>query len=412
MPTWQPGGLLAHPLTEHGVLPVAPALIGLLAGAAVAILTIVWPSGRVTAPPHQESADRDRTARRSTHIDSWEAALSRPQMVARASAVGLLLLAVVAGRLGSERELENLAPALVVGVGWPALIALSLVLGPAWRWLDPWDAVARVLDRGGSGGAAEDARLAAIPALAWTWYLGVYPSALAPRSVGFALGAYSIVTVGGCLAFGRAGWLSRAEVFGLFFGWVARLPRGLLRGWSPPRGTALLLGALAGGLLFGELRRTEVWGELNVVPGALAWATGALVGCAAAAGLILTSLERGARNTGGGGEVLAAAVPAVAAIGLAVAMARSRLFTSMQILPFVLADPFGRGWDLWTEPSVEMPLSPSRLAILQIVILLAGHLAGAWVLARRRPPSRTPAAVALAVLMAAATTTLTLASGL
>lgn len=39
-----------------------------------------------------------------------------------------------------------------------------------------------------------------------------------------------------------------------------------------------------------------------------------------------------------------AVVPAVAAIIVAVAMDRNRLSTSVQLLPQLFGDPFGRGW--------------------------------------------------------------------
>jgi hypothetical protein len=61
---------------------------------------------------------------------------------------------------------------------------------------------------------------------------------------------------------------------------------------------------------------------------------------------------------------------------------------------------------------VEAPLTPARLAIVQFAVLLAGHVAGAVVLAQRPSGSRVPATVALALLMAVATGTIVLAPGL
>jgi hypothetical protein len=391
-------------LTEQGVLPIAPSLAAALAACGAAGLALFWPVRRPLAAPPRDLA-----------VDSWEGSLTAGQVTTRALAVVLVGLAVLAGRLGSDQQLENVAPALIVGAGWPGLLVLSATLGPVWRWVDPWDGVARaVTGREEDRGVGGDVSLAVVPALAWTWYLGVYPDTLSPRSVGLALGVYVIVTVGASLAVGRVRWLSRAEVFGIFFGWVARLPRGLLREWDPPRGAALLLGTLAGGLLFGEIRRTELWGSLNVVPGALAWGTLALIGSAGLGATVLHSLEGWASRRRASGSVAAATVAAVASIGVALAMARSRLFTSLHLLPTVLVDPFGFGWDLFGSAArgVEAPLTPARLALVQLVVLLAGHAAGAAVLAQRRPGSRVPATVALALLMGVATATVVLAPGL
>jgi hypothetical protein len=399
-----PGELLAHPLTQEGALRVSPLVAAVAAGILAGALALLWPArGKPSA------------SRPGLLVDSWEGTLTTGQVAIRSLSVALVVLAVAAGRLGSQRELENLVPALVVGVAWPGLLVLSATLGPVWRWLDPWDGVARAVageaeDRPGR----EDVRLAVVVALAWAWYLGAYPEALSPRAVGLALGVYTFVTVAGCLAFGRSRWLSRVEVFGVLFGWLARLPRGLLPSWSPPAGASLLLGALAGGLVFGEIRRTELWGELNVVPGALLWSTMALVASAAVGGLVISALGRWASREGAAGSVAAAAVPAVASIAVALSLARSRLFTSIQILPSVLADPFGLGWDPFgMQPqTLEAPLAPVPLAVVQLAVLLAGHVAGAVVLARHRPRTRAPGVLALAFLMGSATMTLVHAPGL
>ena len=97
-----------------------------------------------------------------------------------------------------------------------------------------------------------------------------------------------------------------------------------------------------------------------------------------------------------------AAVPAVAGIVLAVAMDRNRLFTSVQLLPELLGDPFGRGWDLLGTAGSGLdptPLGVRGLLAAQLAVLLAGHVAGAVVIARRTAPrARLPAAVGLAIL--------------
>ena len=58
------------------------------------------------------------------------------------------------------------------------------------------------------------------------------------------------------------------------------------------------------------------------------------------------------------------------------------------------------------------PLTRARLAVVQLVVLLAGHVAGAVVLAQRPSGSRVPATVALALLMGMATGIIVLAPGL
>ena len=404
-----PAGVLAHPLTETGGLPVSPVFVATLAIVASVGLAMYWPARSVAAEGKGLRA-----------IDSWEGELSTGQVASRVLAFALLVLAVVAGRLGDEHELRNIAPALIVGAAWPGLILLSATLGPVWRWLDPWDSAARALGGGGEAeGAGDESDRASpgvlpavVPATLWVWYLGVYATPLHPRSVGLALAVYALGTVGACLALGRVRWLSRVEVFGLFFGWLARLPRGRLGSWSPPRGTEVVLGVLAGGLLFGAIRKTDLWGGLNAVPGATLWATlGVLGTCLLFAG-VLWGLARAASEAAPG-SVARAAIPLVGAIAVAIGMARSRLFTSITLLPSLASDPFGLGWDLFgtAETLPDPPLLETRLALVQLAVLVAGLLAGTFLLARLQPRARTWGAVALTVLMAGGTLAVMLAPG-
>ncbi|MGH2572419.1 MAG: hypothetical protein ACRDGU_02875 [Actinomycetota bacterium] len=406
--------MLGHALVEHIPASPAGALLGLFL---VAVIADRWPSPSAS----RQGPGAAREVPPGLALDSWAGRLSPAQMATRALAVGIAGLAVVAGRVGSEDQLRNIAPALVVGAGWPLLILGSLALGPVWRWLDPWDGVGRALGLREVAPqtlapSSEHVWPALAPALLWRWYLGAYADALSPRAVGGAMGVYSIVTVAGCLAFGRVAWLSRAEVFGLLFGWAARLRRGRLVSWTPPAGAEAVLGALAGGLLFGVVRRSSLWGTLNVVPLSTLYATaGVVVACALGAGTVV-ALERWARRLGAAGSVAAAVVPAVAAVIIGVAMARNRLLTSVQLLPVLASDPFGAGWDLFgtAEWAIQPdPIGDGGRALVQALALVAGHGLGAVVLGRRvRREVRLPAALALSALLASSALALALALAL
>jgi hypothetical protein len=336
---------LAHPLREHAGPVFSPLAASALAVVVVASVAYSWPQGKPAAEPPDPR-----------RIFSWAGPLHGPQVATRAVAAALLLLAIVAGRFGSEAELENIAPALVIGAAWPLLLLGSALIGPVWRWLDPWDALVRPVERSQSPVSGQ-VWWAVLPAALWVWYLIILPRPLAPRNVGLALAIYTVVTVAGCLAAGRAAWLSRAEVFGLLFGLVSMLPRRLLPRWRPPGGAEVVLGVLAGGLVFGVVRLSELWGGLNVVPNATLYAT----------------------------------------IGLV----RNRLFTSVQLLPGLLLDPLGGGGGPAVVGLNHDPLGHTGLAVAQLAVLMAGHLAGAIVMARRTPPeARGPGMVSLAVLVA------------
>jgi hypothetical protein len=384
---------LAHPLTAPYNLPVSPLVAASAAAALVLLVALSWPQGK------GGSASGTELAR---HVASWAGPLTASQLVTRLLAVILLVLAVAAGRLGADDELENLAPALVIGAAWPLLMLASVVLGPVWRWADPWDGVARALSRGQAEDGSAHVWPAVVIAVPWVWYLSAYGDPLGPRSVGAILALYTLLTLAACLAIGRTRWLAAAEPLGIVLSWLALLPRRRLSGWQPPQGAEALLGVLAGGVLFGAARRSELWGGLNTVDrAALVAALGLLASCAGGAAL-LTWLATRAGRTGAGPSVARAAVPALAGIVVAVAMDRNRLFTSVQLLPGLLGDPFGRGWDLLGRAGAGLdpaPLGTRGLLAAQLAVVLAGHLAGTIVLARGvRRRAREPAAVGLALL--------------
>lgn len=385
-----PGPALAHALTQPYGLPVSP-LVAAAAGAALVVaVALAWPErGGRPAPP----AD--------ARLASWAGSLSRAQVVTRAVAVVMLALAIAAGRAGADDELENLAPALVVGAAWPLLVAASIVVGPVWRWADPWDAAARVFGRGQRDEPPPHVWPAVVVALPWVWYLSAYRAPLDPRSVGAVLAVYTLVTLAGCLAIGRVRWLASAEPLGLVLSWAALLPRGRLADWHPARGAEALLGVLAGGVLFGAVRRSELWGDLNTVSHATLVATlGLVASCAVVAGLLAGSaaLTRPRARA----AVARGAVAALAGIVVAVAMERNRLFTSIQLLPGLLGDPFGRGWDLFGRAGAGLdpaPLGTRGLLAAQLSVVLAAHLVGAAVAAHRlRRRDREPAAAGLGLL--------------
>jgi hypothetical protein len=378
---------LAHPLTEPGGLAIPPLAAAVLAILLLASVARYWPG---PGKGHKAVQEPDSSF-------SWWGRLGALDVAGRVVGVAIVALSVVAGRLGSESQLENVAPALVVGAGWPLLLLASAIVGPLWRWLDPWDGLARPVAAPGEPGG--DVRWAVAPALAWVWYLGAFPDALDPRAVGIALGAYTILTAAGCLAMGRRTWLSRAEPFGLLFGWLAMLPRRLLSRWSPPRGAEVVLGVLAGGLVFGAIRLSTLWGELNAAAGALFYATSGLVAAAAGFGALLWAASRRAERIGAPGSVAASAVPAIGGLAVSLALSRNRFFTSIQLLPGLLADPFGSSEEALTlNPS---PLGETGLIVLQVLVLLLGCLAGAILVARRTEPSRRAPGMAAVAAVAA-----------
>lgn len=363
-PEW---AISAHPQSSDPHVEVPVLLVVLAATFVVVTLATVVPARERSTSPGPAGTS------------SWLGSLTPARWAVRALSVLTLVLIVVAGRIGVEDELENVAAALTIGAGWPLLVAGSLVLGTLWRWVDPWDTLARVLTRSERSDPAPHVWPAVVLAAPWLWFIGVYSAPLDPRAIGAALAVYSVVTVAGCLALGRVRWLSSAEPLGLLLSWVGLLPRRRLTAWEPPRGAAALLGAVIGGLLFGVVRRTEVWSGVAVRPDALLWATAALIGACGVGAAIGTVASR-IGPTAHRATVARALVPIAAGVMLAVALARNRLSTSVQMLPGLLGDPLGRGWDVLGSPTAGLdpaPLGSTGLVALQLAVAAAAHLLAA-----------------------------------
>jgi hypothetical protein len=98
-------------------------------------------------------------------------------------------------------------------------------------------------------------------------------------------------------------------------------------------------------------------------------------------------------------------VPAVAGIVVSVAIDRNRLSTSVQLLPELVGDPFGRGWDLLGRSAAAIdpaPLGTTGLVTAQLAILAAGYVVGALVGTRRlERVDRGPLALVFAILASA-----------
>ena len=390
---------VAHPVSGHPHLDVPIALIA--AGALLLVLAVgLLVPRRTTSAAVSEEARRD--------LASWDGELRTAQWVTRGLSLAVLVLGVVAARVGADTELGNLAPALLVGVGWPLVFLGAVLLPGFWRWLDPWDTLGRVLAPGDRSGPGDDVRPAIVLAAAVLWYLAVFPRTLDPRALGAAVLGYTVLTTAGCIVRGRRRWLSTAEPLGIVLTRLGSARPGHAVRETETTGTAALLGVVAGGTLFAVLRRTELWTEL-VGPERLLLVNtlGLVVCCAAGAGLAQLQVwgtramqPAGARFPAVPLVVLGLA-PAVAGTVVAVALARNRLTNSLQLLPGLAGDPFGQGWDVLGEPSAR-PLDAAALLALQLSVLVLAHLWGATLMARRTDRQvRLPAVLLLGQLAAA-----------
>lgn len=375
------------------VLPVAP--LAVTAGAvSVAVLTAYF--GPVLAAPRQASAASPAGTGRSR--------ARRMGLAGRAAAILLAGVVLVAGLTGSDSATRNVAPALLVALGWPLLILGRLLAGPLRSDVDASRSVAPARRDTTGPLSADSVHPAAVTAFFAVWYLVVQPDRLRPRVVvGFLL-AYAAFIAAGCILAGGRSWLERGEAVGLLLTWIGWVRHGLVA-WVPPAGASLVLGIFAGGFLFGLWRSADSWVWLVQRHPAAGVAT--FVGGVGGTAALLAISERRAGRRGRGGIVPAASVPLVTGLALAHAIDRGFL-TAVQLLPHLVADPLGRGWRLIDPERVSSsPIAVDPIAPLmaQLLLVFVGGLAAASVArARGGPPTeRTlgPAVCSMAVILAA-----------
>jgi hypothetical protein len=316
------------------------------------------------------------------------ATLTRGGRARRAAAVLLLLVALVAGFTGPNSATLTVAPAVLVGAGWPILILGSLLLGRSDR--GTWQREAEDRDRAADSASPEPLSVhpAALTALFVVWYLVVQPDRLRPRVVAAFLTTYLIINLVGYLVAGRCSWLRRGEVIGLLLGWFGRMRGGRLIDWTPPAGASMVLGILAGGFIFGLWRSADPW--LWIVQRHPAAGVATFVVAVGGAAVVLGLGQRRATRRGDGGLVVAASVPLVGGLALAHAVERGFLIT-VQLIPRALQDPLGRGWRLFDLEQVNaLPLAvdPMATILLKMVLVIAGGVTGAVVLRARASRSR------------------------
>src|SRR5262249_46955447 len=135
----------------------------------------------------------------------------------RIASVGLFALVIVAGLVGNQSPFKNIAPTMVWVIGWVGLSFAAALIGDLWTVINPWDAVARFVERSyqrrrQSSSVSPllswlDAWAAVALFLVFAWCELIWDGSDRPRSVALALLAYSAVTWAGMLVFGRSQWL-------------------------------------------------------------------------------------------------------------------------------------------------------------------------------------------------------------
>jgi hypothetical protein len=351
-------------------------------------------------------------------------------VVGQTGAVGLLVLTIAAGLWGTPSPVANIAPTLFWVGMMLGLAVVTAVLGDVFQIVNPWFALLRLLHLGQRFLLRYPRTLAYWPAffcyLALSWLELMAPPR--PSLLACALLAYSGLTAAGSVLFGREAWFRHAELFSVFFrvigklspvayirdngSWLIRL-RPALSGTleDPPRHISLLLFLLfmLAGTTYDGVFQTSYWAGLYwhtlmvwfhpiwgddtaraqalLAPGYVIYQRGGLIAAPFVyLAVYLAAMEAMRVLTGRHMPVCVRAlrfayslVPI--ALSYMVAHAWTELLTVIPVLPFLLTDPFGVGWNLWGVRRLSAdpgPLDMGQAWHVEVTLVLIGHVTSVY----------------------------------
>jgi len=228
--------------------------------------------------------------------------------------------------------------------------------------------------------------------LAFAWTEIVWEGNAVPANLAWLALGYSLLTWAGMFAFGRDAWLQRAEVFTVYFGFIARLApiewrannelhlRAPGAGLLDPRPLSLsetfFVIVMLAIVTFDGLRETPLWavGEAH-------WTAAATAGLLALPLLFALVIFGACALMGNAspGELLRLFVPTLLPIALAYHVAHylSYLLVAGQVVIPLASDPLGLGWDLFgtARYKIAVEVVGARFAwYTSVIVIVLGHV--------------------------------------
>ncbi len=332
-------------------------------------------------------------------------------------ALGLVVFVVTisAAWVGDTTSTNNIAPVMVYVALWVGVQVLSAVFGDVWSVLSPYDTMALAIDRlrgrdtspgpGDPPGAAAGSFTwshwpAALGVLGFVWLELCYYDNGDPRRLALFMTVYSAAVLAMVVRHGRQ-WLRTGEAFAALFGLLAAMApfarddEGRLR-VRPPfaglaqvqarRGTVALVVIMLGGTAFDGVQRTEWWSDVQgtatewdrtfLATTGLLW-TIVIVAVAYVLAANVAGRIGGLSPNDAPRRYVASLVPIV--FGYTVAHYFTYLIVEGQALIALVSNPYGRNWNLFgtVDHVVDLaPVGPRTVSWVQVVAIVAGHVAG------------------------------------
>jgi hypothetical protein len=391
----------AHGLVQRTSLPIPEWLFGWAAAAVLvasfAGLAVLWPAPRLQRPGWRPLPGG---------IGSFLG--SRPvEALCGAVGVALLVVIVLAGYLGHDSALDNLAPTFILIDFWVGLVFASVLFGDVFRAFSPWRAIRLpgirpYPERWGRYPAA-------IALLGFTWVELVSGWGEVPGDLTTAAVAYTIYTLVMQAVFGTETWTRRGEAFAVYFNLFSRLsvwetrdrvvglrpPLGGLPRLDTPPGTVLFVIVMIGTVTFDGFSQGQIWKDFSVdladaldglvgldAAPKVAATLGLLAGVAVIGGFYRLGID-GARSVGGDidtPELRRSFIHTLVPIAMVYVAAHYLTFLLFegQATFYLASDPFGEGWDLFgtADRAIDYTyLSQNATWYVQVAVVVIGHVA-------------------------------------
>lgn len=328
----------------------------------------------------------------------------------RLLAIALYLLLMLAGWIGPQNPVKNLAPPFIWGLWWVGMIYVSAFVGDVWALLNPLDSLFRLASR----------QRHRRPRLPYPAGLGVWPAASClmllswtelnwagaeqPANLAWLMLGYSAFTWLAMALFGRAIWLRHGELFSVLFGVFARfaplhLELKALRLRPPGDGLLLarpldfssicLVMMMLATVSFDGLMETEFWlnlseqvplaGHLNSAALLLAplLFLGTFVACCRLMRLCSGAAAMSTSHLAG----MFALTLVPIAIAYHLAHYLSFLGSVIQYLIPLASDPLGLGWDLFGSRLhfIRVGIVDAKLVwYVSLAAIVLGHVASVY----------------------------------
>lgn len=334
---------------------------------------------------------------------------------AAALALAFALWAVAAGISGPDSESNALLGAFYVLL-WVGLVALSLAVGPVWRVISPMRTIYLLLRRVTPQRLGRPRlsypegwgyRPAAVGLFAFVWMELASPNSASLPWIRTWIGCYAVLMLVGAWLCGQR-WLARADPFGVYSMAVSRLspfrrnretgrvvvgnPLDHLPSLPVRPGVVVLLAVLLGSTAFDSFSSSPTWRgfadgltrDFGVSP-TVASSALRTIGLIVFISVVAVTFSLAARATGGvdrerrrelPGQMAHSLIPIV--VGYIFAHYLSYLVERGQQAVFALADPFGRGWNLFglahLHVAYVLSMHPPVLAAIKVTCVVTGHI--------------------------------------